>query len=165
MKEIEVKILEINIPDLIVKLEKLKAKKVLDAKVEGVLFKTKSGFMARLRKMGDVCELTTKTKISKNKVKVNEEYNVNVSNYADTIIIMKQLGYVVKKHFTKQRISFQLGDAHFDIDVYPDIPPLLEIEADSIAIIKKYTEKLGYSMKDAKPWTAKDVYKYYGKKL
>ena len=51
---------------------------------------------------------------------------------------------------------------HFDFDTYPHIPTFLEIEAPSKEKIKKYVKLFGYSMKEALPWSTKELFDYYG---
>jgi adenylate cyclase class IV len=47
----------------------------------------------------------------------------------------------------KQRIAYRHKGVHFDIDIYPDIPPLLEIEAEDKKTIYKWIKKLGMKKK------------------
>ena len=63
----------------------------------------------------------------------------------------------------KKRISYVLGDIRFEIDTYEGIPTFLEIEAPSEEILEEMVLKLGFSMKDTKPWNGKKVWKHYGK--
>jgi len=50
------------------------------------------------------------------------------------------MAYSWKK--TKSRISFVHGDVQFDIDIYPGLKPLFEIEADCEKKIYKRVRKL-----------------------
>ena len=50
--------------------------------------------------------------------------------------------YTWKK--TKTRTSYIYGDVQFDIDIYPDLPPLCEIESDCEDSIFAWVKRLGY---------------------
>lgn len=169
MKELEVKILEINKKEVIKKLENLGAKKILDSNVNAIHFDfddyslSKQDKILRLRRKGDITELTFKRKISKKKAKIVEELEVKVDDFGSMKKVLERLGLKKIKQYTKHRISYNLNDVHFELDTYPGIPTFLEIEAPDIKKVKESVEKLGYSMKDAKSWNGWDVLKYYRK--
>ncbi len=170
MQEIEVKILEINKDVICSKLEALGATKTFEGEMEiyyydfSDLSLDRQGKMLRLRSKGKKAELTFKEKISKVKVKQANETEVIVDNIKKMQRILEKIPLKIIKKSFKKRISYSLEKVHFDLDFYPNIPPLLEIEAPNEKILKEYVEKLGFTMKDTKPWSGKDVMKYYEKK-
>ncbi len=170
MKEIELKILEINVSEVVAKLEKWGAKKTSDGMIDGGKYDfsderlKKDGKMLRLRKHGDKVELTLKKGLSQDVAKVADEWEVSVSSFEVTEKILTEMGMQKNAVTQKHRMSYQLGNVHFDIDTPPGIPTVLEIEAPSIEILKQYVEKLGFTMEQTKPWTGKQLHEYYGEK-
>ncbi len=171
MKEIEVKILNIKEKQIIKKLKKLGAKKVFEGKIIASYFDfedkslSKENKIIRLRTKGKLAELTFKKSISKKEAKIAEEYNVITDDYKDMKKILNLLGLKEKIKQTKYRTSFTLDDVHFELDKFDSIPIFLEVEAPNIEKLKEYIKKLGFSMKDTKPWTGKNVLDYYKSKL
>lgn len=62
----------------------------------------------------------------------------------------------------KRRRTIKFEDAVLDIDSWPMIPPYLEIEGSSEAIIKNLAEKLGLSWHDAVFIDARKIIEGYG---
>ncbi|MFH1283948.1 MAG: class IV adenylate cyclase [bacterium] len=171
MKEIEVKILEIDKDKVIRQLKDLGAKKVFDGTLSDSHFdfsdKTlrKEGKLLRIRVKGDKLFLTYKEPVDKSKAKIMEEHEISLQagHYDKLKSLIIKTGLKEKKQVPKKRISFRLEDVIFEIDTFEGIPPFLEIEAPSIERIKEYVEKLSFSMDDVKPWNTFDVFKYYKK--
>jgi len=168
MKEIEVKILEVNVPSIVKKLEALGAKKVLDTVQEIIYYDDKERNFSkerllRLRKNGNVIELALKKKMQSKGVKIADEKEVHVSDFEITRKILQGMGFIETRKATKHRISYHLPGISFELDTYPGIPTFLEIETEDEKLLEEYVKKLGFSMQEARPWTAKDVFKHYGK--
>ncbi len=171
MKEIEVKILEVNVKATISKLKKLGAKKIYEGKMDIRYFDTtdrflkSNGKMVRLRGKGKTVELTVKKKMNQESVKSNQEYEVLVSDFEKMHQILKELGFneLTNENTTKKRVSYAVGNVHFEFDTFQGIPTFLEIEATNKTTLQKWVKKLGYSWKDVKPWAGKDVLAHYGK--
>ncbi|HLF54924.1 MAG TPA: hypothetical protein VI612_04340 [Candidatus Nanoarchaeia archaeon] len=81
-----------------------------------------------------------------------------------TLKLMERLGFEVRKKKTKRRESFRKGDVVFDIDKYPGIPALLEIEAPTQRVVAYYVRRLGYSMSDATNMSFRELEEHYKKK-
>ena len=168
MKEIEVKILNIDKNEVIKKLESLGAEKCFEGKVNASFFdfkdkrlKKENSFL-RLRDKEKFSELTLKKKISKDEAKIMDETEIVVDNFANAKKILESLGLVESEiKMNKKRLSYKLGDVHFEIDSLENLPSYLEIEAPDLEKLKDAVEKLGFSMNDAKPWSMKDVKEYY----
>jgi len=169
MQEIEVKILEINKTAIEEKLLRLGAEKIFDGSVVAAYYDfgnnalTKKKKTLRLRKKGQFAELTLKEHVSKGKAKIMNEYEIPVTDYAGMKRILEGIGLQEHSSILKTRTSYQLGQVHFDIDTLPDIPTFVEVEAPDMNSLEYHVKLLGYSMKDAKPWSGKDVLEYYEK--
>lgn len=169
MQEKEVKFLGIDPSEIIEKLEELGAKKTFEGEIVALYFDNqrklaKRGITLRLRKKGDRVELASKERSKNKRVKICDEDEVIVSDFKIMRRILEKLDLTEYRKITKHRISYLLKSVHFEIDHIPDMPPLLEIEAPTIALIRAYAQKLGLSMKDAKAWSTQDVIEYYRKK-
>ena len=169
MKEIEVKILEIDVDKVVSKLVDIGAVKEGESDISASHYDFedntlhKSGISLRLRKWGDKIEFTSKKKLNSEHDKIREELQVEVNDFDEMDKILKSIGFGEKIDMNKKRISYVLGDIRFEIDTYEGIPTFLEIEAPSEEILEEMVLKLGFSMKDTKPWNGKKVWKHYGK--
>lgn len=169
MQEIEVKILEIDEEDVIEKLEKMGAKRVFEGDVETSYFDFDNRTLLlnskvlRLRKIGEKTELTFKQRISNEEAKVMNELEVEVDDLESMRKILEELGLTEFRLARKHRITYVLGEIHFELDTFEELPTFLEIEAPSVGEIKKFVGKLGFTMKDARSWSGMDVLRYYGK--
>ncbi len=169
MKEIEVKILEINVEAVTATLQKMGAKKILEDSLINTYYDFPSltlkneNKLLRVREYSDKTELTLKKKISKEKTKIEEEIQLEISNPKEMHYILTELGLTPLRRTEKKRISYQWNQTHVDIDFYAGIPPFLEVEAPTEQLVEEMVKKLGFTMKDTKPWTGKDVFKHYGK--
>jgi predicted adenylyl cyclase CyaB len=174
MKEIEVKVLNVNKQKIEEILAQLGAKQTFDDEITTYFFDFENGSIAnaknllRLRKEGKHSVLTFKKILSKQSAKVAEEYEVEVSNLPKMQRILELLGLSVTESIQKHRSSYELNDLRFDIDTltreYAYIPTYLEIEAKNIKLIKKYAKILGYRAEECLPWTTNDLINFYAKK-
>jgi len=165
MREVEVKILEVNKEELLKKLESLGAKKIFDGRVEAIYFETRDEKQTlRLRKNGGENELVLKTLNDDSEVKDAEELHVTTNSFQYTKKILEKLGFKPKKtRINKHRESYKLNSVRFEIDTIDGLPTFLEIEASNKEEVLAWVEKLGFSKNDAKPWTGKQVLKHYKK--
>lgn len=170
MNEVEVKILEINPEAIEEKLKALGAKKVFEGILEAVYFDIgnqldSKGEIFRLRKEGDKVCMTHKKKVEISDAKVMEETEIEVSDFDEAKKLIGALGYKQYTRLKKHRKSFCLDRVVFEIDNYLDeygsIPAFLEIETEDLELLKHYVEKLGFSMKDCRAWSSKDVISHY----
>ena len=167
MLEIEVKILDINEKVVEERLKSLGAELQYDDDIESLYFdfphlSLPKGHTIRLRRQGEVYELTLKKKISNEKAKIRDETEITVSDFESARIILEDLGLRVARRLIKHRKSFLLDGVHFEIDTLPGIPCFLEIEAENIKKIEQYAALFGYRMEDTRAWSTKDVLRYYG---
>lgn len=174
MKEVEVKILEVNRAKAEATLVGLGAQKVFDGNIETVFLDFKDGSIIkakdvlRIRRESQKTELTyKKVRYTKN-AKEAQEYSVEVSDLQATKKILENLGLTVTESMQKHRVSYKLGNARFDFDrylgAYGYIPEFLEIEAETPEAIHKYAEALGFTEKDCLAWSTNELIKHYNSK-
>ena len=170
MKEIEIKILDINPQDIRKKLKALGAQKFFDGEVDVLLFDypdkriQKSGATFRLRKAGDRVELCFKDKKERSTFKIAEETEVLTTSFENTRKIIEKLGFIKTSAGKKQRECSRINNIKFDMDTYPNIPTYLEVEAPTAKEVETYVKKLGFTMKQTTNMTAHEVEEYYEKK-
>ncbi|MGD0203185.1 MAG: CYTH domain-containing protein [Candidatus Bathyarchaeia archaeon] len=171
MKELEVKILEVNRIKIEETLTSLGAKKVFDGDIQTMFFDFKDGAIIkaknvlRLRKEQDKTELTYKKVHITETAKLAEEYSVEVSNLETMKKILENIGLSITESMQKHRVSYTLNHTRFDIDCYAGdygyIPELLEIESENIDLIHKYAALLGFQAKDCLPWSTDELIRHY----
>jgi len=168
LKEIEVKILEINIEEIKAKLKELGAEKIFDGEVISVYYDfsdkrlEKESKILRLRQKDNKVILTYKELISQEKAKIMDEYELSVDDFETMKKIFEGIGLSPLYEFNKQRTTYKLNQTHFEIDKYPDIPAFLEIEAPDLETIDEFVSEFGFSREEAKSYSIKDVLEYYG---
>lgn len=164
-KELEVKILDINVCDMVKRLEEIGAVRIAKEKQTNYTFKSNKdiisdGSYLRIRKTidenGEKNELTFKKKGNSKILRSYEEYTTNITDIDMTIEILKNLSLEIEYVGYKDRISYKLDDIRFDIDIwdkktYPD--PYMEIEVtkekDLQNIIKKLNIEQSQITKDS----------------
>jgi adenylate cyclase class 2 len=171
MREIEVKILDIDKEAVEKKLALLGAKKAFEGVIEAYyldfhdLRLRKSGKALRLRKENNKAVLTLKQKIHNKNFKIRNEYEIEVSDFTKTQRILQLLGLRIFSGLKKKRTSYSLGEIHLEIDKYLGrysfVPEFLEIESEDERLIYKYAEMLGFKPKDCRPWTMIDTINHY----
>ena len=172
MREVEVKIIEIDRDKVEERLRSLGASKTFEGDIETVFFDLPSKSIAsaedlfRLRRKGDKSELTFKRFVADKTAKVREEYEVGVSDFDTTRLILESVGFVGYQRMKKHRISYVLKDGvSVDLDKFADdlshIPDLMEIEAKNSSDVYAHVKLLGFEPEDAKAWTTFDLINYY----
>lgn len=160
--EIEATFLEINKDELRAKLKATGAKLVQpETLMRRVVFATGSKHsFARVRDEGNRIVLTYKNHLN-DTLTGTEEINVEVSNYDDTIAILKSSGLHAKSDEDSCRESWELDGVEIDIDTWPWIPSYVEIEGQTPAAVEAVAGKLGFDMKNAIIGSVDEVYKLY----
>ncbi|HEV7424462.1 MAG TPA: class IV adenylate cyclase [Candidatus Paceibacterota bacterium] len=174
MEEFEIKFLEVNVPELEKKLLSIGAKKVREYNYSIVLFDypdfrlDKDHSWLKLRTDGKETTVSFKKRIG---VKSSDgsipdegmqEIEIIVDDYKKTYQIFKSMGFVIKREQEKRRIRYKKGEAVFDIDFWPQIPPYIEIESNSIENAKKAARELGFDGEKGLICSASNVYVRYG---
>ncbi len=92
-----------------------------------------------------------------------EEIEIMSSSSADTAKILEKIGIPKLRYQEKKRIEYSLGDALVELDFWPKIPMVLEIEAPSKERVREVAELLGLPWEDAIFVDQKVVHEqYYG---
>jgi len=174
MEEFEIKFLEVDVPELEKKLLEIGANKVGEYEYNIVLFDypdfrmDKDNSWFKLRTDGKESTLTYKKRMG---VKSNDgsvpddgmkEVEIIVSDYKKTFELLKSIGLVVKREMKKKRIRYQKGNAVFDIDFWPQIPPYLEVESNSFKEAEEASRELGFDLTKGLICSSQEVYKRYG---
>lgn len=175
MKEIEIKIIEIDRKIVEDNLATLGAAKTFDGDVESWFFDfqdsriTRARNLVRLRKIGNRTDLAFKKFVESQSAKVRNEYEVSISDFETMRLILESLGLISTWRMEKHRTSYVLsGSVHVDIDKYSGglshIPELMEIEGEDISTISEHVKLLGFGPDDCKSWDTFDLIDYYSKK-
>lgn len=170
MKELETRIIKIDVASIRKLLISLGAEKVKEENQINDLYDFEDGKLlsqkgyARIRTVDDLLHnkqiifMTTKKMLSQGKFKEMEENEVIVDNKAAAEGIYKSLGLILKQSIQKFRESYKLDDALIEIDINDKnfCPfPYIEIETDSEEKLEKIVKLLGYTMEDT---TSKTIY-------
>jgi adenylate cyclase class 2 len=178
MKEIELKILEINPKEIEKKIISLGGKKTgsyfLKVKLydfpDGSLKSNFSVLRIRTYENEKVKNKIEKTEFTfkqatddlknKSEFKICEELQTDVSDAKELQKIVEALGLVLIKDLEKKRASFELGKANNKVKIEIDEYPGVEGDEKTIPPVVK---KLGYTMKDTTTIGGIQVLKKYGK--
>ena len=92
-----------------------------------------------------------------------EEVETAISSADEMSKVIKAIGVPLLRYQEKKRIEYKLGDIIFEMDFWPQIPMVLEIEAPNTEQVKQGAELLGLDWKDAIFVDQKVLHeKYYG---
>lgn len=138
-KEIEVKYLDIDVNKLQKLLKHVGAQKKFDSFFEEWIFfrdewRPKNGRI-RIRKHDDDIIFTYKESIGSN-LDRNYETEFKVDNIIKAIEFAKKMA-PQRRRQQKRRICYELNGTSIDIDFWPKLPPLVEIEAKSKSALEK----------------------------
>jgi len=175
MREVEVKIIEIDREKVEARLKSLNATKTLDDDVDTIFFDfrdnsiSKAKNLLRLRRIGNKTEITFKKFVESDTAKVRVEYEITVSDFEAANSIFQSLGLIPTLRMAKHRTSYKMNDGvEVDIDTYTGqhshIPTLMEIEGSDIHKIHAHAKLLGFSTEQCKSWTTFDLIDYYSTK-
>jgi len=169
-REAEVKILSVNKEEVERKLVSLGAKKLFDDIIETYYFSPapRGAHSLRVRREGRKILVYVKKNLSQGRVKKCDEQFVEVQDLKSTLEALQLLGYEVKHHYVKRRVSYELGKARFDFDTlqgaYASIPPLLEVEASNEEDVFAALSLIGIPREEARNWDTEQLITYYSSK-
>lgn len=164
--ESEVKILNINVSDVCINLDRIGAKKVFDDDRVFITFDTKRG---KYRKNKTIIRLTEETKlklsVSNFPDGINKEtVKLFVSRKKEAIDLLGKLGIYPIAEVKSHRISYEHGPVDFDIDIFPEIPPFIEIDVgNSTTLLEELLVKLELTDKEKFYGGTEELYQRYGK--
>lgn len=166
-KEKEIKILDVDVDILKGKLEEIGAKKVYDDVRTITTFDTEEGeYLLKEDKLIRITEEeTVKVTMHVNNSKKEEKRVIKykVSRTKEQEDFLKQLGLVPISRVKARRVSYELSGIDFDIDVFPKIPPFLEIDVETLdeKDIKSLLDSLELSNKKLVIMGTEDIHKLY----
>ncbi len=170
MKELETRIIKIDVANIRKILVDLGAEKVKEENQINDLYDFEDGRLlakkgyARIRTVDDLLRneqvifMTTKKMLSQGKFKEMEENETIVDNKEAAEGIFKSLGLVLTQSVQKYRESYKLENGLVEIDINDKnfCPfPYIEIETDSEENLEKIVSLLGYTLEDT---TSKTIY-------
>lgn len=160
--EIEATFLEVNKDDIRQKLQQLGGQLIQpEVLMRRIVFDLNSKHaFARVRDEGDLIVLTYKNHLN-DTLTGTEEINVEVSNYDDTIAILKACGLRAKSDEDSYRETWELDGVEITIDTWPWIPTYIEVEGPTAEAVADTAAKLGYNIKDGIIGSVDEVYKLY----
>lgn len=171
MREVEIKILEVDRGRTENLLIAAGAEKIFDGRIHAAYYDFKDnsiregGGTLRLRTEGDRTVFTFKKSLEDSDAKVREELEVGVTDFPVMKSILESIGLSVWLEMSKHRTTYRLGRSHFEFDKYTDayeyIPEFLEIESTDVETAYRNAEMLGFSRQDCRPWDAVEVASYY----
>lgn len=161
MKEIEVKVLEIDKNLIINKLIYIWAKKKYDWFIEAFFYKNQDNKKIRLRKTTAWFNINYKEKIQNNDFLENSEFETEFKDFEMMEKILIWIWFKKYWYSSKYRISYFYDWITFDIDTYLWIPDFVEIEAENINLVEKWVKLLWYKMSDTKIFTEREIKEYY----
>lgn len=170
MKELETRVVDIDVDDIRNKMESLGAIKVKSEDQVNEIYDFEDGRLldnkgyARVRTTTDrltgkeTVFMTTKKMLSQGTFKVMEENETIVEDGEMAKKIFKSLGLVLQESISKYRESYKLNDSLIEIDINDKsfCPfPYLEIETSSEEKLEEILKLLGYTLADT---TSKTIY-------
>ena len=177
MKELETRIVDIDVEDIRSKLLALGGVKVKSEDQVNEIYDFSDGRLlqakgyARIRTITDrltnkeTIFMTTKKMISQDTFKVMEENETVIENGVVGENIFKSLGLELTKSIKKYRESYRYKNTLIEIDINdPSFCPFpyVEIETSSEEELNEVLNLLGYSMKDTTSKTIYDILKEKG---
>lgn len=161
MKELEVKILDIDKEILIKKLLQIWAKTTFEWYINADFYIKNEWKKLRLRKYWDKNILTYKEKLINQNIMENIEYETCFSDYSKLENILKLIWFNKYWFSYKYRISYNYLDIEYDFDKYQNIPWFVEVESNNEKSLKKWVELLWFQMKDTCILTETKLKEYY----
>lgn len=150
--EIEARFINLSQKEIEGRLAELGAKKVFETMFREWLFfypKWENEHRrVRVRTDGKTTWLTYKANATW-AVDSTEEVEFTVSSPEEAVKLIKATGIPQRRYQEKKRIEYALDDIIFDLDFWPKIPMVLEIEAPTEEKVKRGAELLGLKWKDA----------------
>ena len=172
MKELETRIVDIDVDDIRNKLTSLGAEKVKSEDQVNEIYDFEDGRLlaakgyARIRTTIDRIQgketifMTTKKMLSQDTFKVMEENEVIVDDKDIARRIFTSLGLKLQESISKYRESYKIMDSLVEIDINDKsfCPfPYLEIETSSVEKLEEIVKLLGYTLEDTTSQTIYDI--------
>lgn len=154
MSEIEVKVLDVDPDRIRARLLELGATLVKKGRETNRMYDFadqrlwKAGGYVRVREFNGRFTLTYKRRLPGVAYKSSEELETDVADAAMMGAILEALGVHLRRTDEKDRESYRLDRILFEIDTWPTVPPYLEIEAPTEALVEEGLRLLGIPRDD-----------------
>ena len=173
-KEIEAKILNIDVPALEAKLAALGATNTGEKLFRSTSFDypgfplDKQAAWVRLRDEGDKVTLAYKQRLGVLNMSEGtddsgmEEVEVEVSDFETAKQFLIKLGLVEKFSQEKKRVTWKKESITYDIDTWPRLDPYLEVEGYTWEAVDAAIIELGIGLEEKKICSATQIYQMAG---
>ncbi|VVB77386.1 Uncharacterised protein [uncultured archaeon] len=167
-KESEIEILDIDKAEVTRRLAELRARHEgvhRFRRIEFLLGGDSNGAHSwgRVRTNGKETTITVKEMSGRGGFSSMKEFEVTADDFSEAVRIMSRLiDPKAMLYFENERDAYWLGDAYVTIDKWPEIPAYLEIEAPSMASVKKARALLGVKGKFVGNANIHKIYESYG---
>ena len=174
MLEKEIKILDIDIKKLEEDLLQLWAEKTFEGKIHDVYYDFPDGEKLKMEENNRLFRVRSKWEehiyTIKRKRKsmwkeewaaIKDEHETKISNVESFQKVLAKYGLTKTREKIKQRVSYRLAGAEFDIDIYEWIPAFLEVEEESRENINFWVRKLKLEKHDILIGWSRKLFKHY----
>lgn len=167
-EEHEIVILDIKRKEVLSRLRKLKARHVGTRNFKRIEFLLKGDIhrghsWGRVRTDGKETTITLKETQGKGGFTPMKEYEVTADNFGEAARIMTKLvAPKILLYFENERDAYVLGKAQITIDKWPAIPAYVEIEAPSMAEVKRAYKRIDISGRFIGNISIHKIYESYG---
>jgi adenylate cyclase class IV len=117
--------------------------------------------LVKLRKNKNYIRLIYKEN-KEQKIDSAKEIELDVKDFEEAKAFCLAIGLVAYRVIEKYRHTLILDGVALDIDTWPQIPVLVELEGDSVENLKKVAEKLDFDWEKRFDGDPREVYKSYG---
>ncbi len=170
-KEHEIKVLNVDIEQLIKKLDEIGAKKVYDDDRTIITLDTPERTFLdkhdKLIRVTDEGNIKVTMHINQSKPEIKEGIKFKTSRLKETMDFFHELGLNPISKVKSKRISYELGKIDFDIDKFPAIPAFLEIDIEFLKEegyeLEKLLKELGLENNKVVIMGTEDIHNLYGK--
>ena len=162
--EFEVKVLEIDLDKIRLKLRDLGAQFVGEGKMRRYVYDfspIRKNSWVRLRDEGGNVNLTVK-EIQDDGVDGTKELEVAVGDFDKMHLMLQKLGYVARAYQENWRESYLYNGVMLELDSWPMIPAYLEIEAASEIAVMEVLKELNLDESKVTSENTTKVYARYG---
>lgn len=161
--EYEVRVLEIDVKEVVEKLENLGATKIGEFNQRRYVYDLKpiqDGKWIRLRTNGHKTTLAYKDIVS-NTIDGTKEIEFTIGDFDTANEFLNKLGFEARSYQENKRIQYELNGVEIDIDSWPMIPTYLEIEANDEASVNKMIDKLDLGKQKTTTLNCDDIYRNF----
>ena len=160
--EFEIRVLNVDVDKVMHTLEEMGAKKIGDYFQKRYVYNIipdETDRFVRVRDNGEKVTITYKDKRIRT-ISGTKELEMEVSDFDKANELLHILGYNNGHYVENKRITYELEDAEFDFDTYPNIPTYMEIEGKDEETVKKYIKILELENNEQ---TCDSIFKVYAR--